>query len=73
MQFKREEQTENTISNKENVYEKTVIIERIKLLKENIRDNMKENRSWRIIKVIQKIKSNEDNGGKIWEIKAKFR
>ena len=73
MQFKREEQTENTISNKENVYEKTVIIERIKLLKENIRDNMKENRSWRIIKVIQKIKSNEDNGGKIWEIKAKVR
>ena len=73
MQFKREEQTENTISNKENVYEKTVIIERIKLLKENIRDNMKKNRSWRIIKVIQKIKSNEDNGGKIWEIKAKVR
>ena len=55
--------------NIENIYEKTVIIERIKLIKEHITDKMKENRSRRIIKVAQQIKSNVDNGGKIWEIK----
>ena len=59
--------------NTENIYEKTVIIERIKLIKEHITDKMKENRSRRIIKVAQQIKSNIDNGGKIWEIKRKFR
>ena len=40
----------------ENIYEKTVIIERIKLIKEHITDKMKENRSRRIIKVAQQIK-----------------
>ena len=54
--------------NTENIYEKTVIIEWIKLIKENITDKIK-NRSRRIIKVAQQIKSNVDNGGKIWEIK----
>ena len=34
---------------------------------------MKENRSKRIIKVAQQIKSNVDNGGKIWEIKQKIQ
>ena len=34
---------------------------------------MKENRSRRIIKVAQQIKSNVDNGGKIWEIKRKVQ
>ena len=34
---------------------------------------MKENRSKRIIKVAQQIKSNVDNGGKIWEIKRKIQ
>ena len=42
--------------NTENIYEKAVIIERIKLIKENITDNMKENRSKRIIKVAQQKK-----------------
>ena len=37
-----------------NIYEKTVIIERLKLIKEHIIDKMKENRSRRIIKVTQK-------------------
>ena len=45
--------------NTENVYKNTVIIERIKLIKEHITDKMKENRSRRIIK--------------IWEIKQKFQ
>ena len=57
----------------ENIYEKTVIIERIKLIKEHITDKMKENRSRRIIKVAQQIKSNVDNGGKIWEVKRKVQ
>ena len=34
---------------------------------------MKENRSRRIIKVAQQIKSNVDNGGKIWEFKQNFQ
>ena len=34
---------------------------------------MKENRSKRIIKVAQQIKSNVDNGGKIWEVKRKVQ
>ena len=59
--------------NAENIFEKTVIIERIKLIKEHITDKMKENRSRRIIKVAQQIKSNVDNGGKIWEIKRKVQ
>ena len=57
----------------ENIYEKTVIIERIKLIKEHITDKMKENRSKKIIKVAQQIKSNVDNGGKIWEVKLKVQ
>ena len=34
---------------------------------------MKENRSRRIIKVAQQIRSNVDNGGKIWEVKRKVQ
>ena len=34
---------------------------------------MKENRTRKIIKVTQPIKSNVDNGGKIWEIKQKVQ
>ena len=39
--------------NTENIYEKTVITERIKLIKKHIANKMKENRSTRIIKVAQ--------------------
>ena len=56
-----------------NVYEKTVIIERTKLIEEHITDKMKENRCRSIIKVAQQIKSNLDNGGEIWEIKRKLQ
>ena len=59
--------------NTENIYEKAVIIERTKLIKEHIADKMKENRARRIIKVAQQIKSNVDNGGKIWDIKRKVQ
>ena len=55
--------------NTENIYEKTVIIERIKLIKEHITDKMKENRSRRIIRVAKQVKSNADNAGKIWKNK----
>ena len=55
--------------NIENIYEKAVIIERMKLIKKHIADKMKENRSTRIINVAQQIKSNVGNGGKIREIK----
>ena len=34
---------------------------------------MKENRSKKIIKVAQQIKSNVDNGGRIWEVKLKVQ
>ena len=70
MQLKRQrKKLRAQYQNTENIYEKTVIIERIKLIKEHITDKMKENRSRRIIKVAQQIKSNVDNGGKIWEVK----
>ena len=63
-----EEKTENTIlKHKKNAYQRTVIIEKIKLTNEHITDEMKQNRSRKIIKVVQKIKSNVGNGGKIWE------
>ena len=55
----------------ENIYEKEVKIEIIKLIKEHITDKMKENRSRRIIKVEQQIKSNVDKREKIWQIKRK--
>ena len=66
-----EKKTESTKS--ENIYEKTVITERIKLIKEHITDKMKENRSKKIIKVVQQIRSNVDNGGRIWEVKLKVQ
>ena len=60
--------------NTENVYEKTVVIERIKLIMEYITNKMKENRSRRVIKVAQQIKSsNVEKRGKIWEIKRKVQ
>ena len=59
--------------NIENIYEKTVIIERMKLIKKHITDKMKENRSTWIIKVAQQIKSNVGNGEKIREIKWNFQ
>ena len=61
MELKRQKKTE------------TVIIERIKLIKEHITHKMKENRRKRITKVAQQIKSNVDNGGNIWEIKQKVQ
>ena len=42
--------------NTENAYKKTVTIERIKFIQEHITNNMKENRSKRIIKVVHQIK-----------------
>ena len=66
MQLKRQrKKLRAQYQNAENIYEKAVIIERIKLIKEHTADKMKENRSKRIIKVAQQIKSNVDNGGKI--------
>ena len=50
-----------------------MIIEIIKHIKKHITDKMKKNRSSRIIRAAQQIKSNVDNGGKIWEIKQKFQ
>ena len=59
--------------NTENLYEKTVIIERIKLIKEHITDKMKKNRSRSIIRAVLQIKSNVGNGGTIQEIKRKVQ
>ena len=74
MQLKRQRKKLCTqYQNTENVYEKTVTIEWIKIIKEHITDKIIENRSRRIIKVAQKIKSNVDSGGKIWEIKQKLQ
>ena len=70
MQLKRQrKKLRAQYQNTKNIYEKTVIIERIKLIKEHITDKMKETGSRKIIKVAQQIKSNVDNRGKIWEIK----
>ena len=49
------------------------MIEIIKFIKEHITNKMKENRSRRIIKVAQQIKSNVENEGKIWEVKRKIQ
>ena len=61
---KTEKKLRAQYQNTENIYEKAVIIERIKFIKEHITDTMKENRSRRIIEVMQQIKSNVDNGEK---------
>ena len=53
---RKEKKLRAQYQNTENIYEKTVIIERIKLIKEHITDKMKENRGSRIIKVAQQIK-----------------
>ena len=74
MQLKRQrKKLRIQYQNTENVHEKTVIIERIKLTKERITDKMKGNRSRRVIKVAQQIKPNVDNGGQMWEIKQKVQ
>ena len=74
MQLKRQrKKLRAQYQNTENIYENTVIIQRIKLIKEHITDKMKENRSTRIIKVAQQIKSNVDNGAKIWGVKRKVQ
>ena len=74
MQLKRQQKKMRAqFQYKENIYEKIVIIERIKLTKEYITHKMRENKSRRIIKEAQQIKSNIDNGGKIWEIKRKVQ
>ena len=74
MQLKRQRKKLRTqYQNTENVHEKTVIIERIKLTKERITNKMKGNRSRRVIKVAQQIKPNVDNGGQMWEIKQKVQ
>ena len=72
MQLKRKrKKLRAQYQNTENIYEKEVKIEIIKLIKEHITDKMKENRSRRIIKVEQQIKSNMDKREKIWQIKRK--
>ena len=53
------------------MYKKTVITERIKLIKKQISDKLKENRSSRIIKVGQKIKSNVDYRVTTYETESK--
>ena len=74
MQLKRErKKLRAQYQNTEYLHQKMVIIERIKLIQEHITDKMKENRSRRIIKIAQQIKSGVDNGGKIWELKRRFQ
>ena len=75
MQLKRQRKKLRTqYQNKENLDEKTVILERIKFIKQHIADKIIENGSRRIIKVAQqKKKFKADNGKKIWEIKQKFQ
>ena len=74
MQLKRQrKKLRAQYQNTENMYEKTVTIQTIKFIKEHLADKMKESRSRRIIKVAQQIKSNVDNGGKIWEVKRKVQ
>ena len=72
MQLKRQRKKLRTQhQNTENVYKKTVITERIKLTKKQISDKLKENRSSRIIKVGQKIKSNVDYRVTTYETESK--
>ena len=74
MQLKRQrKKLRAQYQNTANVYEKTVITGKVKLMKEYITDKMEENRSRRIIKVARQIKSNAGNGEKIWEIKRKVQ
>ena len=61
MQLKRQRKIlKSQYQNTDNVYEKTLIIEKRKLIKELMTDKMKENRIRTIIKVAQQI-----NVGKI--------
>ena len=51
------------------LHEKIIILERIKTLKEHITDKYKEGGSKRINRIVQEIRGNVDNGGKICEFK----
>ena len=59
-------------STTEELYEKILILERIKTLKEHITEKYKEVRSKRINRIAQEIRENVDNGGKIWEVKRRL-
>ena len=59
------EEYSNTIE----LQEKILILQRIKILKEQITEKYKEGRSKRINCIAQEIRENVDNGGKTWELK----
>ena len=59
------EEYSNTIE----LQEKILILQRIKILKEQITEKYKEGRSKRINCIAQEIRENVDNGGKMWELK----
>ena len=59
-------------SNTQELHEKILILERIKILKEHITEKYKEVRSERINRVAQEIRENVGKGGKIWEVKRRL-
>ena len=59
-------------STTEELHEKIIILERIKTLKEHIKEKYKEVRSKIINRIAQEIRENVDNGGKILEVKRRL-
>ena len=53
-------------------HEKILILEKIETLKEDITEKYKEGRSKRLNRIVQDIRENIDNGGKIWEVKRRL-
>ena len=54
------------------LHKKTLISERIKILKEHITEKYKEGKSKRICRIAQETREDVGNGGKIWELKRKL-
>ena len=66
-------QLRKEIKNSKSKYDKSILLERIKILKEHIIDKLRDGRAKKIEKIAESIKNNIDNGGKIWEVKRKFK
>ena len=54
------------------IKERQQLKDRIRIIKENIVDTKKEIRGMKVMKIAERIKSNINNGAKIWEVKRRI-
>ena len=55
-----------------NKLEQHILLEKVKILKDQIIDKLKESRATQISKAAESMKNNVDSGGKIWEVKRRL-